>query len=79
MVINSAIQQRAFGSSKTIANILRHALGAVLQVLKPLPAGKKSTACYPQACRLQTSWNQKVDDADFQQPHHPPIRKMSIS
>ena len=29
--------------------------------------------------RLQTSWNQKLDDADSHLPHHQPIRRMSMS
>ena len=39
---------------------------------------KKLTICCPQACRPQAVWNQKVDDADSQLPHHQPIRKMSM-
>ena len=35
--------------------------------------------CCPQACRPQTSWNLKVDDADSYLPHHQPIRGMSTS
>ena len=35
--------------------------------------------CCPQTRRPQTSWNQKVDDADSHLPHHQPIRKMSKS
>ena len=33
------------------------------------------TVCCSQACRPQTGWNQKVDDADSQLPHHQPIRR----
>ena len=33
----------------------------------------------PQACRPQSSWNLKVDDADSYLPHHQPIRRMSTS
>ena len=39
---------------------------------------KKLIICCPQACRPQAVWNQKVDDADSQLPHHQPIRKMSM-
>ena len=34
---------------------------------------------YAPAHRLQTSWNQKVDDADSHLPHHKPISRMSLS
>ena len=40
---------------------------------------EKLMVCCPQACRPQTSWNQKVDDADSHLPHHQPIRRMSTS
>ena len=44
------------------------------------PTGwKKSSVCFPQAHRPLTGWNQKVDDADSQWPHHPSIRKMSMN
>ena len=33
----------------------------------------------PRAGRPQTGWNQNVDDADSQLPHHRPIRRMSVS
>ena len=32
-----------------------------------------------QACRYQTSWNQKVDDADSQLPPHQPVARMSTN
>ena len=77
---NSAIQQsqrRLVSSSKTMDNILSHVLGAVLQVLKP-PLVEEANCVLP-TYRPQTSWNQKVDDTDSQSPHHPPIRKVSMS
>ena len=40
---------------------------------------EKLTLCYPWACRPQTGWNQKADDADSRLPHHQPIRRMSMS
>ena len=40
---------------------------------------KKLTVCCPGAYRLQTGWNQKVDDADSHLLHHQPIRRMSTS
>lgn len=40
---------------------------------------KRLAGCCPQACGPQTSRNQRVEDADSQLPHHPPIRKMSMS
>ena len=39
---------------------------------------KQLTGC-PQAREPQTSWNQKVDDADSHLPHHQPIRRMSMN
>lgn len=36
-------------------------------------------ACCPQGWRLQTSWNQKVDDVDSQLLHYQPNRRMSMS
>ena len=33
----------------------------------------------PTSTRPQTSWNQKVDDADSHLPHKQPIRRMSMS
>ena len=41
--------------------------------------GEKLTICCPQACRPQTGWNQKVDNAESHLPHHQPIRRMSTS
>ena len=35
--------------------------------------------CCLQACRPQTSWNLKVDDADSYLRHHQPIKTMSTS
>ena len=40
---------------------------------------KEVAVCCPQACRPQTGWNQKVDDADSQWPHHSPVSKISRS
>ena len=41
-------------------------------ILKP-PQGEEADCMLSQACRAQSSGNQKVDDADSQLPHHPPI------
>ena len=71
---------RIFGSSsRTMDNILTLVLWAVLQILKPLPGGRRSRLCCSQACGPQTSWNQKVDDADSRWPHHQPVRRISMS
>ena len=40
---------------------------------------EKLTACCPPAHRPQTSWKQKIGDADFHLLHHQPIRRMSRS
>ena len=45
--------------------------------MKPPTRWEKLTVCCPSACRPQTGWNQKVDDADSHLPHHQPIRRKS--
>ena len=40
---------------------------------------KKLAVCCPQACKPQTGWNQKIDDADSNLSHHQPVRGMSMS
>ena len=40
---------------------------------------EKLTVSCPEAQRSQTSWSQKVDDADFRWPPHQPIRRISRS
>ena len=37
---------------------------------------KKLTINCPQACRVQTIWNQKADGADSQLPHHQPMKSV---
>ena len=43
------------------------------------PSRWEKLTCCPEAHRPQTSWNQKVDDADSYLPHHQPIRRMSMN
>ena len=42
-------------------------------MLKPPPQVEEADGMLSQACRAQSSCNQKVDDADSHLPHHPPI------
>ena len=48
-------------TSRTWGSILKH------------PQGEEADCMLSQACRAQSSGNQKVDDADSHLPHHPPI------
>ena len=43
------------------------------------PTNWKKLTKVPTAHRPQTGWNQKVNDADSQLPHHQPVRRMSLS
>ena len=73
------MKSRTFGSSsRTIDNIMSHVLWAVMQILKPHQV-EEVNCMLPTSSRPQTSWNQKVKDADSPLPHHQPIRRMSMS
>lgn len=54
-------------------------LWTVLQTQKHPARWDTLTVFCPPACRRQTGWNQKADDADSQLPHHQPIRTVSWS
>ena len=53
--------------------------GAMLQILNPPASWKKLTVHYPWTHRPQTSWNQKVDDADSQWPHTNPSEECLLA
>ena len=66
-------------SSRAIGSILSHSLSLELfsRYRNPHHVGEV-TVCCPQTCRPHTGWNQKVDDADSQLPHHQPMRRLSM-